>query len=415
MLVVPTLPAPLDALVDPRSRGDVFVLAQFEPAIAAVDPSLLVAQPPPGSENRIMLFERWLRLHRYTDEGRNSFELPAGQLSAAITEYIIWRARPVSDDHPLLMYPAGEENAPVRRERIRTPGWRQSTSGGKKHTLYHDLKALRWWAERHGLPDDLCDGAESVPAAESMPRRSLLLTDRQVTDIVRVLLDRRVPLSIGEVSRREAWHARQLAAFLIQLWGSLRVSELSKLEDRHLAAAEDHLVVHVPRTKTGAPRTFKLWLRDDAACPVAALVRWLEIARACGYRRGGLLLPRVLLRASPGQQPLGGPAPTTERTNFHRVLRAAGVRSEESDAEDWACQREHFGTHGLRALLPTRAVEAGYSIGTIKQLGGWAQEQTVYDHYIQKRPSGAAATLIADRVAQTAAGDGSSSRREGQS
>jgi len=349
-------------------------------------------RPPPGVRSRTLLFERWARLEGILDGDDRPELLPAEQLSAALVEFETWRSLPMPADHPL----SGRAQEARVCDRL---GWRVGTEGAGKATLYADVRALRWWCRTKGIPERVCDAAAEVTAAERPTRRSILLTDDNIARVIAVLVDEEVPLPPCPKSRAKAWHARQLAAFTVQVWGSLRISEVGRLEDRHIALGDDRLVAHLPVTKTG-PRTVELFPRNDAACPLAAIAAWLEAAEHCNYDRGGVLLPVVLLKGRRGRQPIGRPSSLQELANFRRVLEAANVTADGAETgDDPTCARTTFGTHGLRALLPNRAIDAGRSIAWVKQLGAWAREDSPYQWYLHKDPSLAAAQIMADDLA----------------
>lgn len=384
--------APLAALLDPASPADRFVLERFGPTMAAVNPALFELTPPPHVPGRTLLFERWARLEGILDGEDRLHLLPPERLSAALVEFETWRSLPMPADHPL----SGRAQERHVRKRL---GWRLGTDGAGKATLYADVRALRWWCRTLGIPDWVCDAAEEVTAAERPTRRSILLTDDDVARVIRVLVEEAVPLPRCPPGRVKAWHARQLAVFTVQLWGSLRISEVGRLDDRRITVGHDRLVARLPVTKTGS-RTVELFPRDDAACPLAAIAAWLRAAERCNYDRGGALLPFVLLKARRGRQPLRRPTAPQELANFRRVLDAAGVTTDDADiGDDPTCVRTSFGTHGLRALLPDRAIDAGRSISWVKRLGAWAREDSPYRWYLRKDPSLAAARVMADDLA----------------
>lgn len=380
---------PFTALLDPASPADRFVLEHFTSTMAAVNPALFELAPPPNVAARAMLFERWARLEGILDGEDQPERLSPRQLSAALVEFETWRSLPMPVDHPL----SRRTGQATGEDRL---GWRPGTAGAGKATLYADIRALRWWCRTHGIPDWVCDAAAEITAAERLTRRSILLTDRNVADVVAVLVNEAVPLPKCPAGRVRAWHARQLAAFTVQLWASLRISEVGHLEDRRIVVGSDRLVGHLPVTKTGS-RTVELFRRDDAACPIAAIAAWLRAAERCNYDRGGYLLPFVLLKAPPGRQPFRRPTCGQELGNFRRVLAAAGVTADTGDlGDDPTCVRTTFSTHGLRALLPNRAIDAGRSIAWVKRLGGWIREDSPYQWYLRKDPSLAAASVMAD-------------------
>ena len=394
-LPAPRPAAPLASLLDPASPADRFVLEHFGSTMAAVNPALFARTPPPHVAGRALLFERWARLEGILGDADHLHLLPPERLSAALVEFETWRSLPMPADHPL----SARAQQARARERL---GSRLGTEGAGKASLYADIRALRWWCRTNGLPDWVCDDAAEVTAAERPTRRSILLTDDDIARVITVLVEEAVPLPRCPPGRVKAWHARQLAVFTVQLWASLRISEVGRLEDGRITVGSDRLTARLLVTKTGA-RTVELFPRDDAACPLAAIAAWLRAAERCNYDRGGMLLPFVLLNAHQGRQPLRRPTSGQELVNFRRVLDAAGVAASADLGDDPTCVRTSFGTHGLRALLPNRAIDAGRSLAWVKRLGAWAREDSPYRWYLRKDPSLAAARIMADDLAGEAA------------
>jgi len=405
-----TLPAGAIALMVPKAPDLARYLDDhFGALLACLNPRLLSEQAPNGTAGRILLMTRWLRHERYLRPAQPLEDLDPSVLVLATVRYLEWRVQPVGDVHPLLRSPGTGSFAELppayqqlRRDRagVQRLGWRQDKEGIKESSLRAEQRSLRWWVRAAGLDEGAFARTWTVTALRSDTRRPLILSDEQIATVIRMLLDLAVldPSAIAHAGRRLAWHARQLAAFLVQLWGSFRIGEVGQIKDCNVNLHTDHLAVSLRDTKTSTTRHAKLVRRDDAACPVAAVATWVRIANMCGYDRRGFLLPVVNRRARHGT-PLQMPAPYgQERKYFLEVIDATGAGQGTPADGDWDSVRAHHGTHGLRGLLPNRALDRDLPVSTIRGLAGWQHESTFWSHYAAKTPSIQSAQDMADHV-----------------
>ena len=237
-------------------------------------------------------------------------------------------------------------------------------------TLNHDRKAIAWWASRNGLANPVSDAAKLIKGSKKSKGKGQLLNDGELRDLF-------VGLKSGEVitnektrlSVRVGWHLRMRAAYLIAITCSLRLqSELPMFCDKNILGTEDDGTIHVllPSPKGGKPVPKSIRPRTDEFCPVAALRDFHEwIDRSGLDRPEGLLLPHVKLRRTEEN--------TLSATGNESLLWIQYLRPFlEAKGHDTTSKYPH----SFRSEAISAAVEEGWSIDLLLDLGGWASIDT---------------------------------------
>lgn len=279
-----------------------------------------------------------------------------------------WMHSPVRDDHPLMW-------DHVRRQL----GDRCTTDPIRGWTAQKYAVALRAWGREHGIDDitRLIDRATAAERPRPTPaREKLVLTAADVHAVIDVLERRAVPLRLRDEVLIDLWHLRQLAAFLIQILGVLRISEVGRLAptNSHVQssiAGVAQLHVRLNRTKTGG-RDVVLEPFGGPLCALAATETFQQRAIEAGFGSElaacGTWLPMVVLSTQHDGGRIRPSRYQTERNNLHRILLAAEVCTPEQ-VEDVAL---NVGTHTLRHVLPSACAAAGWSEARIAGLAGGA-------------------------------------------
>jgi len=341
---------------------EIRVVERVEPATAA------------AQDGRITAWLRWATLPE--DEGGGglaSTEAALARLDPRVLRqgawsWWVWMHSPVRSDHPLLW-----------DRRARQLGDRCTTEPVRGWTAQKLHVALRAWARRHGIDDltGLIDRATAGERPTPTPARDkLLLTAADVHDVVHALEARAVPLRTRDETVIELWHTRQLAAFLVQILGLLRISEVGRLApaSSHIqssAAGVPQLHIRLSRTKT-VGRDVVLEPFASRLCALNAIEAFHRTAVDAGL--GAELatcatwLPAVALSMSHDGGRIRPATYLTELKNLHKVLLAAEVCTVEQ-VEDVSL---NIGTHSLRHVLPSACGDAGWSEARIAALAGGA-------------------------------------------
>ena len=340
------------------------------------------------------LFEAWVNLP--LDAGGAGVglatlpKLNTEYLSVLVYRYLEWLLGPVPADHPLLTYALDDDGV---RRRQRKSGSRGKAEAYRPSTIDH---------HRYGVADALeavvgseiatailADVWRRSPTSESTPLAKVRIdftveaVDAYVAALsTEVLTGNRQGLKPGP--HATAFHKRQLAAFLTQLWGVMRIGELGRLYDanrRPLMKAGEVVGIEyrLNRTKPGPGRDVILpVIPGHQLCPVTAILDWHDAAEAAGYDREGLTLPLVV--ASPRACTTRKPDTSAEGDYFRELTIAAGLENLRTtsgmpagDALTAHNKSEvTFGTHSLRRLLVSQAAAAGHDLAFMLNLGGGA-------------------------------------------
>jgi integrase len=350
-----------------------------------VDPTLYEAARSESvltlEANRALLWVRWATLSSPIGGGGVALDesgligLPSEVLAVGATAFIGWLKTSIPETHVLLQ----RNNWDKRIGSNGAPGGYRRTAGPVgSDTLRGYRRAVQVWAAEAGVDVAVVEGAllSIGTRTEAPPVRRVELSLDDVLAMIDVLDREGIVMRGMHGIRSRAWHARQKCALLIQLWGVLRISELTRLELGRLRQRGDtDLTIRLARTKTGAGRDVELGSRGDVLCPITALAQFLRISQEAGYDHQGVLLPGIRAMKPVGEQGACAPTVSMEISNFRRVARAAGVLTPEIEADDQLC----LGTHALRRYLPTVAGNAGESLAFIVSIGGggWAPGSSV--------------------------------------
>ena len=191
--------------------------------------------------------------------------------------------------------------------------------------------------------------------------------------------------------------ARDRALLLVGFAGAFRRSELVSLRQGDVTLPQDptaSIELKLRRSKTSnKPARVEIPRRTDRYCPVAALLRWIDVADALDVGEAN---------PPPGED---GDDSTTERDGrglplffgfqgrrvFPKGLAASSVSKivkrlaqEAGLAPD---QIAELAAHSLRSGAATSAAEAGCGVLAIKDLGRWKSLEMV-DKYVQRRQKG---------------------------
>ena len=352
------------------------------------------------------LFEAWVNLELENGgAGVGLASLPklnTDLLSVVVYRYLQWLLGPVPADHRLLTYTLDDSG--VRRRRHTKRGSRGKAEAYRPESINHHrlgvFDALEAAVGSEVAGAVLDDVWHRSPTSEWTPdaRVRIDFTLDAVTTYVdalrnEVLSGDRQGLKPG--LHATAFHKRQLAAFLTQLWGVCRVSELGRLYDanRRTLSLDGELGAwefRLNRTKPGPGRDVILpIIPGHPLCPVTAILDWHAACDAAGYDRQGLTLPMVI--ASPRGAVIRPPDTTREGEYFQELTTAAGLTDLRTTsgvpAGDAVTAHGNgevtFGTHSLRRLLVSQGAAAGYELAWLLNLGGGAwrdQESASFIH-----------------------------------
>lgn len=353
--------------LDPASELDRLLVDHFGDILENIEPWKFT--PPIGDSTRaryegmVTNFTRWCAHEQLIANDEQPQHLDAETLRTAAQSWLAWRAQPCDPDHPLTITAARKRGDSV------DCGYR-APSARKK--LDHLRDAIKWWAVSAGIDDPLSGAATQLRTVRhnEPTERARPLTDIELVAAVRALTDETVVtvddltrVFDGVETRLRAWHYRELAALNITVAVSLRrTSELPRLTDSAVTAIDpDGVTIHLAKVKNSRTRgrTIKLRPRDDALCPLWALTRWLQLCAELGWDRQGLLLPAVRPEIRHALAPI---ANNNERRSWKRVTDHLGITTTVDGAPT---------PHGLRAMSPTRAAEAGWDPVDLMELGGW--------------------------------------------
>jgi hypothetical protein len=355
----PKMPAGLE--LDPRSAVTRYLMSS--PSLAAIFLEIAeeTAEPPitPHTQKLnagiIQNFQRWCEHTGRTVKDQGPEELTPEALGVAMLEWLQWRAEPCESTHPLVAT-AGKAVKPGERQ------------PGPLKTLAAVKAALVWWLTANGLDTEIADAARVFAkkhnAAAEPPRPARGLTDDEYNKVVEGLLGGKL-VSARNRFVQEGWHLVMLAQISFAVAGSARTGEPALLHQDHLKEATDEkLVFTIPNTKTDE-RTFTLWARSDALCPVWNLHRLVDFCNKQGWDRDGWIFPTVDLRRT-RRNPLSTPSSKRSGENWNKVAQACGVYSPELDSSLLATAHTH------RATLLCRAItEDDWTDIDKLQLGGW--------------------------------------------
>ena len=249
---------------------------------------------------------------------------------------------------------------------------------GKQSTLTTDgLKsirlAIRWWAYDNSLGDAISERITTMKGRGAGKGKARPLNAKDLRAILAALNAREVWKPTKNVQQEwcDLHHLRMKAAILTTIDSSLRLtSELPQLRrDMVVEIKDSSIAMKLPQSKAKDDAVdITISYRGDEACPATAVHDFLVKATAMGVDLCGQLIP-ALARQSKRANPNRSDA--CERLWWKELTKHCGIDPQST-------------LHGLRATLPTVAVEEGWRLKQIQDLGRWVNE-TVAAGYAHAR------------------------------
>ena len=224
--------------------------------------------------------------------------------------------------------------------------------------------AIRWWAYDNSLGDAISERITTMKGRGVGKGKARPLNAKDLRAILAALNAREVWKPTKNVQQEwcDLHHLRMKAAILTTIDSSLRLtSELPQLgRDMVVEIKDSSIAMKLPKSKAKDDAVdIIISYRGDEACPATAVHDFLVKAAAMGVDLCGQLIPaldRQSKRANPNR------SDNCERLWWKELTEHCGIDPQST-------------LHGLRATLPTVAVEEGWRLKQIQDLGRWVNER----------------------------------------